>query len=609
VSSQDGPVRRGLLALSLTLGIAGVLWSAGLWYFGGVEGEIAGLRVTTHEPLRPLMISAVLLTIFILAGGVVQPFDRLVSALRRLNLAVPALLLAAATTIVGLVFSSTTAAGADAFGYVSQADRWLAGGLRVEQPFMAEVPWPSRRWSFAPLGYRPIEEPGQWAIVPTYSPGLPLIMAGAKWIGGHCALFAIVPIAGGLLVLATFGIGRRFGDPLAGLIAAWLIATSPTFLFMLMWPMTDVPVAAAWAAAFYFAFGRARWSPVAAGALTAIAILIRPNLVAGAAFVGLWYLLRRRWRDAMVFAVSAAPGALITAAINHSLYGSALTSGYGGLGDMFDAANVMPNARLYLSWFVQSQTWLTLAGVVAILLPIRHLWPGLSDRRAIWLAAAFSVGLWAQYFAYLVFESWWYLRFLLASWPFIMLGVGALATMLFRLRHPMITSVAALTVIGLGVANLRFAFSEQVFDLWQGERRYVSAGKLVDTLTPPNSVVFSMQHSGSVRYYGGRMTLRYDILEREWLDRAVAWLESRGVRSYALLEEWEEPRFRQHFTGQARVEWLDAPPLVRYEGPAKIALYDLTSARRPPGYVQLVEETFRDTHCAPPARWPTLIFK
>ena len=56
-----------------------------------------------------------------------------------------------------------------------------------------------------------------------------------------------------------------------------------------------------------------------------------------------------------------------------------------------------------------------------------------------------------------------------------------------------------------------------------------------------------MQHSGSMRYYTGRMIVRWDTLDPAWLDRAVAFLRDRGIATYALLEYWEEAEFRQRF--------------------------------------------------------------
>ena len=598
-------------------------WSAFLWQAGGYDGTLAGVRVSTNEPLRPLLIAAFAFSLFILSGGVWSSAARIGAVGRRTPPVLWAIGLAASVTAAGFIFSTTAASGSDSFGYVSQADRWLQGNPRIEQPFMAEIPWPSRLWSFAPLGYRPIEEPGQWAIVPTYSAGLPLIMAAAKWVGGQCALFAIVPISGGLFVLATYGLGRRFGSPAVGLIAAWLVATSPALLFMLMWPMTDVPVAAAWAISLYFLFGHRRRDVAFSGVAAAIAVMIRPNLVVLVPILAMWYVVRRNrtdgtevgvplrsdlrpLRDLVLFSLAVAPGVAITAAVNNYLYGSPLTSGYGGLSGMFDAANVVPNLQRYFRWFAESHAYVPLVGMAALFVPARWLWSreaseGRDNRRGLWIAVAFTVALWGLYVTYLVFEEWWYLRFVLASWPFIMIGVGAVAVALLRRRHPLVSMLVIGTITGVGIANYRYAISQSAFELWQGERRYVSAGRLVGHVTEPTSVIFSLQHSGSVRYYSGRISLRFDNLDRDWLDRAVAWLDSRGVSSYLLVEDWEEPQFRRHFAGQARVAHLDRPPIFLYEGPAKIALYDLTRARPPESPVQTIVETYRKTHCVPPA--------
>src|SRR5262249_5897406 len=155
-------------------------------------------------------------------------------------------------------------------------DLWLRGDLHIDQSFGAAVPWPLARWTFLPLGYRP--EPDGYRIVPQYPPGLPLMMAGAKLVAGQCAIFWIVPVCGGVLVAATHAIGMRLQRPAVGLAAAWIVATSPTLLFMAIAPMSDVPAAAAWAVAIACVLGETRVSAIAGGVAAAIAIMIRPNL-------------------------------------------------------------------------------------------------------------------------------------------------------------------------------------------------------------------------------------------------------------------------------------------------------------------------------------------
>ena len=175
-------------------------------------------------------------------------------------------------------------------------------------------------------GYRPIEHDPQGAIVPTHA-GLPLLMAGAKRIAGQEGLFAVVPLSAGLVVLATFGIGRRLGMPRAGLVAACLMATCPALTAMSVRPMSDVPGAAAWTGALYFALGGSALDAIAAGLCTALAIVIRPNLAPCAAAVLMWYAIRddlaRRWKvqSSALYVIAALPGVLVTALIYRALYG------------------------------------------------------------------------------------------------------------------------------------------------------------------------------------------------------------------------------------------------------------------------------------------------
>jgi hypothetical protein len=84
----------------------------------------------------------------------------------------------------------------------------------------------------------------------------------------------------------------------------------------------------------------------------------------------------------------------------------------------------------------------------------------------------------------------------------------------------------------------------------------------IDSVTPRATVVLAMQHSGSVRYYSGRLTLRYDLLDPEWLDRALGRLEELGFSTYALLEDWEEDLFRKRFSAQQAIRLIDAGPLA-----------------------------------------------
>jgi dolichyl-phosphate-mannose-protein mannosyltransferase len=516
---------------------------------------------------------------------------------------------------VGLIYGSHALGVADTYGYVSEADLWLRGNLRIDQPFAKQAPWPQPEWTFAPLGYKPRPVDDR-AIVPIYSPGLPMLLAGAKLLGGQDAMFCVVPLCGGLLILATYGLGRRLGSGWVGVIGAWLVASSPVVLAHMLVTMTDVPVAAAWAAAFYLLLGTKLSSAAGAGLLSGAAILIRPNLAPLAAVMGTHYAFRMRDAKArrlavgqlLVFGTTALPGALAVAAINQHLFGSPLVSGYGGLGDLFAWTRVAANLRNYLGWLVDAHTPVVLFGLAAIFVPLRRLWPETQDRSVFIVIGTFVIVLWTIYCAWLVFDTWYFTRFLLSSWPFIMLGVGAVAMALFRTAVPFIKPAIICSVIALGIVQIQFAANRTVFKIGWGEKRNVVVAQLAQRVTEPNSVIVSLIHSGSLRYYAGRMTLNYVWLDGKWLDGAVEWLRDNGVHTYALLEDWEMPEFRQRFAGARRLAALEQPPVGIYDDPGKVMIFDLSEPRSPLAKPVIVRGIDGGWSAVPPASPPQLVF-
>jgi hypothetical protein len=515
---------------------------------------------------------------------------------------------------VGLIYGSHTVGVADSYGYVSQADLWLRGNLRIDQRFAKQAPWPLAEWTFAPLGYKPSPVDDR-EIVPTYSSGLSMLLAIAKLLGGQDAMFCVVPLCGGLLVLATYGLGLRLGSGWVGVIGAWLVATSPPALAHMLVTMTDVPVAAAWAAAFYILLGTNLSNAAGAGLLSGAAILIRPNLAPLAAVLGTHYAFSMRDAKArrlavgqlLVFGMAALPGALAVAAINQHLFGSPLESGYGRLGDLFAWTRVAANLRNYLGWLVDAHTIVVLFGLAAIFVPLRRLWPGTRDRHVFIVIGTFVVALWIIYCAWLIFDTWYFSRFLLSSWPFMMLGVGAVAMALFRTGVPFIKPAVICSVIALGIVQIQFAANRGVFSYPWSERRNAVVAQLVRRVTEPNSVIMSHNHSGSLRYYAGRMTLNYAWLDRKWLDGAVEWLGDNGVHTYALLEDSEIPEFRHRFAGARRLAALEQPPVGIYDYRGKVMLFDLSQPRSPSVKPVIVRGIDGGWSAVPPVSPPKLI--
>jgi len=621
--------------------VFGTLWAIAVWIVGGFTIAVAGIAIQSHDPFRPLALAAVAAIVYFSIRG---PLNA-----RRLTMPL-AVLLALCPAVAGIARNSWTAGGADQYAYVSQADLWLNGNLTVPIPLAATAPWPEASLTFMPYGFRPaVSGP---ALVPVTAPGLPLLMAAAKRTAGHCAMFLVTPFSGALLVWITFAAGRRLVSDAMGLAAAWLVATSPAVLAMLVSPMSDVPAAAFWAVAMYFTLGSSSRSALMAGLAASAAILIRPNLAPLAAILVIW----RFWTalevaglkasttiDATSGATSNAtsevvptlssvvptlssvvptsssvvptfrsavlpmiagtlPGCLFIAWINNRLYGSPLASGYGSLSALFSLSYVPINIERYGVWLVQSQTPLAVAGITALLLPLKWIWPTREQRQAALLLGACVVVVWALYLIYMPFEAWWFLRFLLPAWPAMCLGAAAVV---FRIAQAGGISgrVAAYAILAVvGAHNLYYASTHGAFPSGEGDHRYVSIAKMVEQATDPAAVVFTGQHSGPIRYYAGRTIVRFDMLDAAWLDRAVQWLNSQGRRPYFLLEEWEVTAFQDRFARSNTLGTIALAPIVDYRAPGVPGRVYLFDPARPEGDTPITTPpASAHAKCVPPS--------
>ena len=580
--------------------VLGTLWALAVWIVGGFTIAVAGISIQSHDPLRPLALAVVAAIVYFSTRG---PLNA-----RRLTMPL-AVLLALCPAAAGIARNSWTGGGADQHAYVSQADLWLDGDLTVPIPLAATAPWPEALLTFAPHGFRPaVSSP---SLVPVTAPGLPLLMAAAKRIAGHCAMFLVTPLSGALLVWITFAVGRRLVSDAVGLAAAWLVATSPAVLAMLVSPMSDVPAAAFWAGAMYFTLGSSSRSALMAGLAASAAILIRPNLAPLAAILVIWRFWTTMEGAAVVptfrsvilpMIAGTLPGCLFIAWINNRLYGSPLASGYGSLSALFSLSYVAINIERYGVWLVQSQTPLAVAGIAALLLPLKWIWPTREQRQASLLLGACVVVVWALYLIYMPFEAWWFLRFLLPAWPAMCIGAAAVV---FRIAQTSGISgrVAACAILAVvGTHNLYYASTHGAFPSGEGDHRYVSIAKMVEQATDPAAVIFTGQHSGPIRYYAGRTIVRFDMLDAAWLDRAVQWLNSQGRRPYFLLEEWETTAFQERFARSNTLGTIAFAPIVDYRAPGVPGRVYLFDPARPEGDTPITTPpASAHAKCVPPS--------
>ena len=467
-----------------------------------------------------------------------------------------ALAAACAAATVSMAFGTYAVGGADSYGYVSQAELLARGRLTEPPPRDPGFTWPDAPATLTPLGFT--GGPGG-ALAPLYPPGLPLLMAPLALVDRR-AVFLLLPLCAAAAVWLCWRLGHELGEPVAGGIAAGLLAVSPTFLYQAVQPMSDVPATACWLGALVMARGDSRWRTAAAGAIASIAILIRPNLAPLLLLLAVVAATRRgRFETGRAGLCSAAalPGLVLLGVIQQVRYGSPLASGYGPFDELFSLSFAAPNLARYPRWLVETHTPFIALWLFAPLW-IRH--ENVAAARWLgWCLWLFCAGVLAAYLPYVYFrpEEWFYTRFLLPAIP-LMLLLGAIAVVgpLRRVWPRGGEPAAAILAVGVGVVCAMAAGSAGVFSLHEAERKFPDVGRFVRDHLPAHAFVLAAQHSGSVRYYAGRRTLRWDVLRPDALDHALSDLRAAGYAAYLVLDPEEEEAFRQRFEAES-AEALD----------------------------------------------------
>jgi len=493
---------------------------------------------------------------------------------------------ALATGALGLWKGAFVAGGPDSYGYVSEADLIAHGSLRVDQQFVRTMPWPFADWSFAPPGYRPATIRG--FIVPTYPPGVPILMALFQRLAGARAVFYVVPLLGALCVWMTSELGASIHGRLTGTMAALLVAVSPSFMVELMAPASDVAATCWWTSTLALAVRDTSTAALGAGLTASLAVLTRPSLAPLAALVGLfyvWRLVRGGTTTQLAWFVAAAlPGCLAVAAINGYLYGSPLRSGYEPVDALYSVANWSANLDRYPRWLIETQTPFICLAFAA---PLFARGDTRRQERAgaglvpahVALLLSFAVGVFLSYLFYRPFGrgEWGYLRFLLPAYPALL--ILAVAVTLEGARRVIAGERAAtaayVMVCGaLGGWLARESVQRGALAAGALERRYRDVGRYIAAMLPANGVFIASLHAGSIRYYSGRLTINYQRLEPGWLDTAVKELTARGYHPFIAVDEYEEAQFRERFGASNRIGLLDWPPVAERIEPVHVRIYD-----------------------------------
>jgi len=550
---------------------------------GGIDVTLAAVRFRSRSWERPALLGALCLLVIaaidrrhaahVTRQVLYQTWRAWSMVVARTPPAGIAIGAAAWTCVAGLLFGTFIAGGADSSGYMNQARLFASGHALDTSRLPEQPPWRETGYKLAPLGYRP--GPDRPTLAPTYPPGYPLVMAPAFRLSPRFA-YLIVPLCGTLAVWLTYAIGRQMHVPGAGAAAALLLSVSPTFLFQLIQPMSDVPVTAAWLSALYFAGRGTLSSALLSGGAAGIAVLIRPNLLPLAfltCFACVSSNATGRWRRGAAAIALTIPGVVVLGTIQLLRYGSAFASGYGSFESLFGWENVWPNLQRYPRWMFESHTPVIALFVLAPLWFARR-----RENRSSWFVlCAYACAIVAAYLPYVYFQmfEWTYTRFLLPAIPIMWLLIAAPLYQARRAGPAVRAALVVPCVLAVGGFCAYVTKTRDIFDLRFGEQKYVQTADFVRNALPQNALLICMQHSGSLWFYTTRPILRWDYLEPRELADAITWMAGRGYQPFAVFDAEELERVNARFKGRAQNVLERLRPLAQFGDATVYAIDEL----------------------------------
>lgn len=463
--------------------------------------------------------------------------------------------------------TSPIAGGSDQSGYLNSARLMAEGRLQDEQRIPAEFGTPAQlpRHHFMPLGYVALQENPK--LPPTYAPGVPLQLAPLGKLFGWNAAGLIVALLSALgAVWLCYLVARELGLGVALAAAgAVMLAASPVFLFTSIQVLSDTPATtwcllAAWLALRARRSAHGGWA-LGCGVAFAMAVFIRAtNAVMLPALLVLLGLNAKRLSLALL---GGLPGALWLGFYNHTLYGSALRSGYGAIEETFKWG-YGPRSLKHIGY------WLAVLSPAALLvLPLAGVWRARS--RAL-LASLLWFG--AITFVYVFYEvtheTWWCLRFILPALPpLIFAGLLAIEA-LGPQRRVLAAAVLAAWALGCTVY-----WTPRLHALLAKEHDavYRDACREAEKVFPKNTLVACFYTSGAVYFYTDFAVLRWEQIGPEDFARYATLARQAGRPVGAMLfDGFEDAAQKERMPG----EWK------RVATVGKIGLWELVNATPTP---------------------------
>ena len=156
---------------------------------------------------------------------------------------------------------------------------------------------------------------------------------------------------------------------------------------------------------------------------------------------------------------------------------------------------------------------------------------------------------------------------------FVLVSV-ALVALLRALRRDVRVWLTVAIVGSLAWHGVKYGLDRGIFNWDSARRETVAVCDYIARRLPSNAIFLSVSHSGSIRYYAGRITVRYDWIPPSQLDTVIQDLRDLGYHPYIVLEQWDEPQFQSRFAGASALGALDWPAVARLYEATKVSIYD-----------------------------------
>jgi hypothetical protein len=475
-----------------------------------------------------------------------------------------------------LVKSTVYAAGgSDSSGYLRLARSLLQGDVvpRATELDLLGLPDEFIR-NFIPLAYDPGPRAGTMTSI--YPVGMPLLMAVGALIGGwEYGPFLVNPIAGTLSLILIYLIGLELGLPRGFSIGgAIMLAASPTFVYMVLQPMSDA-MAMFWGLVVIFGALRSRkrdgWA-LLAGAAFGMAFLTRPTNIL--LLIPLLFSLRLKPKTILFFILGGLPLAAVFFAYNISVFGHPLETGYGriGLWAALGVGGFKERFDHYWYWIKVTMSPLPLLCWLAVTVDPKVEW-----RNRLMLLSWFGA-FFMFYCCYYDYNAWWYTRFLLPGYPALVLGALLIARDLPELLRKYVSEnnrarlkwVVLIIMVAVTLSHERRYINKfDVFSVGISEEAYKTSCRWADQQLPSNSLIASMQMTGALKFYTNRPIVRWDAVTPEkWADVKKRAAE-RGYQWYALLQPFEVEDAQKRMGGR----WTE----LGMQGPISLWRIELAS--------------------------------